>query len=243
MLIKCRPKVLIKATTCHPFLQCIAVSSMGHWFYPAADIEMTLKITTQHYCMRHTSSWTHWWGVYTTTYMKYRVKYGVVRQIFKLCVIIFEARRDLINGTWSKLVYVIIGKRGLTSKKTGIAFQHFICRWTNTVKCSDTWWRHQMETFSALLANCAGNPQVPGEFPAQRPVTRSFDIFFDLRLNKRLSKQSWGWWFETHRAHHDVIVMRLIVPLEMWLWFQMCTFRTQPRCCCKKLQWDEWQRT
>ena len=36
------------------------------------------------------------------------------------------------------------------------------------------------------------------EFPAQRPVTRSFDVFFDLRLNEqRLSKQSWGWWFET----------------------------------------------
>ena len=36
-----------------------------------------------------------------------------------------------------------------------------------------------------------------GEFPAQRPVTRNFDVFFDLRLNKRLSKQPWGWWFET----------------------------------------------
>ena len=35
------------------------------------------------------------------------------------------------------------------------------------------------------------------EFPTQRPVTRSFDVFFDLHLNKRLSKQSWGWWFET----------------------------------------------
>ena len=60
-----------------------------------------------------------------------------------------------------------------------------------------TWWRHQMETFSALLVLCAGNSPVTGEFPSQRPVTRSFDIFFDLRLNKRLSKQSWGWWFET----------------------------------------------
>ena len=60
-----------------------------------------------------------------------------------------------------------------------------------------TWWRHQMETFSASLALCAGNSPVPGEFPAQRPVTRSFDIFFDLRLNKRLNKQPWGWWFET----------------------------------------------
>ena len=37
----------------------------------------------------------------------------------------------------------------------------------------------------------------PRWIPAQRPVTQSFDVFFDLRLNKRLSKQSWGWWFET----------------------------------------------
>ena len=54
-----------------------------------------------------------------------------------------------------------------------------------------------METFSALLALCAGNSSVTGEFPSQRPVTRTFDVFFDLRLNKRLSKQSLGWWFET----------------------------------------------
>ena len=60
-----------------------------------------------------------------------------------------------------------------------------------------SWWRHQMETFSALLAICAGNSPVPGEFPAQRSVTQSFDVFFDLRLNKRLSKQPWGWWFKT----------------------------------------------
>ena len=37
----------------------------------------------------------------------------------------------------------------------------------------------------------------PGEFPTQRSVTRSFDVLFDLRLNKRLSKRPWGWWFET----------------------------------------------
>ena len=60
-----------------------------------------------------------------------------------------------------------------------------------------SWWRHQMETFSALLAICAGNSPVPGEFPAQRQVTRRFNVFCDLRLNKRLRKQSWGWWFET----------------------------------------------
>ena len=42
-----------------------------------------------------------------------------------------------------------------------------------------------------------GNSLVTGEFPSQMPVTRSFDVFFYLRLNKRLSKQSGGWWFET----------------------------------------------
>ena len=60
-----------------------------------------------------------------------------------------------------------------------------------------SWWRNQMETFPALLALCAGNSPVTGEFPSQKPVTRSFDVFFDLCLNKRLSKQSWRWWFET----------------------------------------------
>ena len=54
-----------------------------------------------------------------------------------------------------------------------------------------------MEAFSALLAICAGNSPVTGEFHTQRPVTRRFDIFSFLRLNKRLNKQRWGWWFET----------------------------------------------
>ena len=59
------------------------------------------------------------------------------------------------------------------------------------------WWSHQMETFFVLLALCAGNSPVTGEFPAQRPVTRSFDVFVDLRLNIQLNKHSWGWWFVT----------------------------------------------
>ena len=64
-------------------------------------------------------------------------------------------------------------------------------------KHDDSWWRHQMETFSALLALSAGNSMVTSEFPSQRPVTWSFDVFLDLRLNKRLIRQSWGWLFET----------------------------------------------
>ena len=54
-----------------------------------------------------------------------------------------------------------------------------------------------MKTFSALLALCEGNSPVTGEFPSQRPVTRSFEVFFDMRLNKRLSKKSKRRWFET----------------------------------------------
>ena len=61
-----------------------------------------------------------------------------------------------------------------------------------------TWWRHQMKTFSALLSLCPGNS--PVKFPSQRPVTRSFVVFFDLRLNKRLSKQSRRRWFETQSS-------------------------------------------
>ena len=60
-----------------------------------------------------------------------------------------------------------------------------------------SWWRHRMETLSASLARCGWNPSVSGGFPSQRPVTRSFDVFFDLRMNKRLNKHSRLHWFET----------------------------------------------
>ena len=49
---------------------------------------------------------------------------------------------------------------------------------------------------SVSLAICARNLPVTDEFPAQRPMTRSFDVFFDLWLNEQMSKQSRGWWFE-----------------------------------------------
>ena len=96
-----------------------------------------------------------------------------------------------------------------------------------------------METFSALLALCAGNSPVTGEFPAQRPVTRSFDVFFDLRLYKRLSKQFRGWWSETpswslwrhcndwwksqthNWCHKQYYKVHIVIPLTslMKIWF------------------------
>ena len=53
-------------------------------------------------------------------------------------------------------------------------------------------WKH-----FRIIGHLCGEFTCPGEFPAQRHVTRSFDVFFDLRLNEQSSKQSWSWWFET----------------------------------------------
>ena len=61
-----------------------------------------------------------------------------------------------------------------------------------------------METFSALLAICAGNSPLNDEFPPQRPVTLSFEVFFDLRLNKRLIVRLVIW---DAIAHYDVTAM------------------------------------
>ena len=73
------------------------------------------------------------------------------------------------------------------------------------------WWRHQMGTFSALLALCAGNSPVTGEFPAQRPLRRSFDVFFDLRLNNREAGD-----LRRHGAHYDVTEMTAVLKNFQW---------------------------
>ena len=77
-------------------------------------------------------------------------------------------------------------------------------------------WRHQMETFSALLALCAGNPPVIGGFPAQRPVTRGFDVFFGLRMSW-ISRSLWrycnvvSWRFILkHISAADVQIIKVI---------------------------------
>ena len=123
-----------------------------------------------------------------------------------------------LSGSFHSYQYftATVGKRGLEIFHFYLNVMRVvsICRLSSTgISISYfrllSWWRHQMGTVSALLAFFVGNSPVTGEFPSQRPVTRSFDVFFDLRLNKRLSKQSWGWWFETpsrslwrHRNDH-----------------------------------------
>ena len=89
--------------------------------------------------------------------------------------------------------------------------QHKICRAllcfgtcvsTHTTRSIMTSWNGNI-----FRVTCEGTSPVTGDFTPQRPVTRSFGVFFDRHLNKRLNKQSWGWWFETHRAHYDATVM------------------------------------
>ena len=88
-----------------------------------------------------------------------------------------------------------------------------LCYWRTVC---NTWGHHQMETLSSLLALCVGNSPVTGEFPTQRPVKWSFDVFFDLGLNNQLSKQSWGWWFWCYGAHYDIVMI---------MWYFTAMFR------------------
>ena len=84
---------------------------------------------------------------------------------------------------------------------------------STATSCRHFWWRFRIhvlsvcEDFSIMTSSngnifhvtghLCGEFTGPDEFPTQRPVTRNFDVYFDLRPNKRLSKQLWGWWFET----------------------------------------------
>ena len=78
---------------------------------------------------------------------------------------------------------------GYGNRKLGTVFP--LNEWSNSMMTSSN------GNIFRVTGPLCGEFTGPGEFPTQRPVTRSFDVFFDLRLNKPLSKQSWGWWFET----------------------------------------------
>ena len=118
----------------------------------------------------------------------YNIARYIVKWLYNLIGEYFQ--NYLLCSTASKMASII----HCICYKQGLMIQH--APDISRSLFSNAWWHHQMETFSALLALCVGNSPVTGEFPTRRPVTQSFDVFFDLRVNKRLSKQSWGWWFE-----------------------------------------------
>ena len=113
--------------------------------------------------------------------------------------------------------------QGLTVKQRMIKI-HFNARATFNSVCAST---KTAPTIPAYLANSSQNPHddvikckyipVTGEFPAQRPVKRSFDVFLDLRLNRRFSKREAGD-LRCHRAHYDVtVIIDLHVTVHWWL--------------------------
>ena len=117
----------------------------------------------------------------------------------------FKERAIIINAIfiWPALAPLV------ENTTNGMTYHNTDCR-----RMGDGIWYGDMKIYIKMISRCimmtssngnifrvtgplCGEFTGPGEFPAQRPVTRSFDLFFHLRLNKRLSKHSWGWWFET----------------------------------------------
>ena len=66
-----------------------------------------------------------------------------------------------------------------------------------------------METFSALLAICAGNSPVPSEFPAQKPVTRTFDFFYLRWMNGWVNNGEAGD-LRRRRTYYDVTIIKMV---------------------------------
>ena len=131
-----------------------------------------------------------------------------VTALFLLCNILYYEKETGIFNIYNKITLCQTAHWLISSRVAVGAIREWLA-----------WWRHQMEKFTEkLLTLWAGNSAVPGEFPIQRTVTRSFDVFFDLRLIKRLSKHSRRRWFKTpsrslwrHRngfcrlSHYDLV--------------------------------------
>ena len=71
----------------------------------------------------------------------------------------------------------------------------------------NSWWRHQMETFSALPAICAGNSPVTGEFPAQGQSRGTLMFSFICAWINGWVNNHEAADVMRHRAHYDVTVM------------------------------------
>ena len=84
-----------------------------------------------------------------------------------------------------------------------------------------TWWRHQMETFSALLAIVQGIHRCPVNSQHKGQWRGALMFTLICAWIKRLSKQSWGWWFETSSLslwrHRDEYLFKLL-PIGIWIY-------------------------
>ena len=116
---------------------------------------------------------------------------------FIVLMMIITSRSQLHFSTWNHILTPVYRIITFITQQCMLSVCPSV--YLPTIMYQISWWRHKIEAFSALLALCAGNSPVTGDFPSQRPVTRSLVGFFYLRMKKRLSKQPWRWWFETTR--------------------------------------------
>ena len=117
-----------------------------------------------------------------------------------------QTDRCLLFVLWFVLCYLSCGL--IQVNFTHILQDHF-CHWHLFYHDDVIKWKHFPRNWPFV-----GGIHRSGEFPTQMPVTRSFDVFFDLRLNKRLSKQPWGWWFE----------------MPSWSLWRQCNVLRLPQC-------------
>ena len=140
--------------------------------------------------------------------------------LFEIGIVLIALHRDISVSALLRIIYLVI----IMSEKIATICSLFYIQFMQIPfivehhenmfsyvqkrnKHAFAWWRHQMGTFSALLALCVGNPPVTGEFPSRRPVTRSFDVsliwgWFNGWVNNREAGDS-----RHHCAHCNVIVM------------------------------------
>ena len=139
-------------------------------------------------------------------HIEYIINY-LYRRIHDFCQSIVYLRWVVINHlffflclwqqNWLKLNWVELNVHVIKSSSSCCADSNECRRWALTLLIYPvSWWRHQVETFSALLAICAGNSPVPSEFPAQRPVTRSFDVsLICARINRWVNNRKLVIWY------------------------------------------------
>ena len=99
--------------------------------------------------------------------------------------------RVLVGITLLLWVYVLVGGAVfhlLESKHEDETINDTLDAFYDLLRKCKSWWRHHIKTFSTLLAFCVGNAPVTGEFRPQRPVTRRFHVFLDMRLNQQWVK-------------------------------------------------------
>ena len=108
-------------------------------------------------------------------------------------------------------------KLASNAENVSIWWRHHGCRTGDAVRVETSCLRHRIETLSVLLALCEENAPVTVGFLSQRPVTQSFDVLFDLHLNKQLSKQA----NSQHERKPDIVFEAKIIlsrSLNKYLW-------------------------